>query len=170
MQCPVCKRQLQQITAGDVTVEVCKGGCGGLWFDNQELKKFDEPNEKAGIDLLDVEKDESITVDHTQRRNCPKCADLVMMRHFFSVKRQVEVDECPGCGGIWLDAGELGKIRSLYRSEEERRQATEAYFKDVFGQEMTVDEVRSKSATVNRVANMFRFLSPVHHLYGPRDL
>ena len=30
-----------------------------------------------------------------------------MMRHFFSVKRQVEVDECPGCGGFRLDAGKM---------------------------------------------------------------
>ena len=29
----------------------------------------------------------------------------------FSAKRRVEVDECPGCGGCWLDAGELEKIR-----------------------------------------------------------
>ena len=48
MECPACGKQLQQMTAGDVTVDVCKGGCGGMWFDNYELKKFDEPHESAG--------------------------------------------------------------------------------------------------------------------------
>jgi Zn-finger nucleic acid-binding protein len=33
-------------------------------------------------------------------------------RHFFSAKRRVQVDQCPNCGGYWLDAGELELIRS----------------------------------------------------------
>jgi Zn-finger nucleic acid-binding protein len=33
-------------------------------------------------------------------------------RHFFSAKRRVEVDQCPNCGGYWLDAGELNQIRA----------------------------------------------------------
>jgi Zn-finger nucleic acid-binding protein len=33
-------------------------------------------------------------------------------RHFFSAKRRVEVDQCPNCGGYWLDAGELALVRA----------------------------------------------------------
>ena len=56
MKCPVCSNLLEAMTAGDVTVDVCKGGCGGIWFDNFELKKFDEPCESAGEALLDIER------------------------------------------------------------------------------------------------------------------
>jgi Zn-finger nucleic acid-binding protein len=35
-----------------------------------------------------------------------------LKRHFFSAKKHVEVDHCPNCGGYWLDAGELEKIRA----------------------------------------------------------
>jgi Zn-finger nucleic acid-binding protein len=35
-----------------------------------------------------------------------------LKRHFFSAKRRVEVDQCPNCGGYWLDAGELALIRA----------------------------------------------------------
>ena len=106
MKCPACSNELQEMTVADVTVDVCKGGCGGIWFDNLELKKFDAPHESAGQALLNVERDETVQVDRTKRLKCPKCDDIVMMRHFFSVKKDVEVDECPGCGGFWLDAGE----------------------------------------------------------------
>jgi Zn-finger nucleic acid-binding protein len=37
---------------------------------------------------------------------------MKLHRHFFSAKRRIEVDECPNCGGYWLDAGELAQIRA----------------------------------------------------------
>ena len=166
MECPACKRQLQEMTAGDVTVDVCKGGCGGIWFDSHELKKFDEPHEEAGEVLLDVERDEGLQVDHSQRRSCPHCHDVVMMRHFFSIKREVELDECPGCGGMWLDAGELGNIRGLYGSEEERKQAAKEYFDEVFGEKLDEMRTETEGRTLNRVANVMKFLSPSYYLSG----
>lgn len=166
MECPACKRSLQEMTAGDVTVDVCKGGCGGIWFDNQELKKFDEPHEGAGEAILDIERDEGLHVDHSQRRNCPHCHDVVMMRHFFSIKREVELDECPGCGGMWLDAGELAKIRGLYGSEAERKQAAKEYFDEVFGEKLDEMRTETEGRAFNRVANVMKFLSPSYYLSG----
>jgi hypothetical protein len=148
------------MTVKDVTADVCKGGCGGIWFDNFELRKFDEPHESAGQALLQVEKNPDVRVDHGQKRNCPKCQDLVMMRHFFSVKRQVEIDECPGCAGIWLDYGELGQIRSQFASEREREQAAEEYFRDVLGPDLAEMKVRSELRASSRIADIFGFLSP----------
>lgn len=171
MECPVCGNQLQQVTAGGVTVDVCKGGCGGIWFDNFELKKFDEPHESAGEALLEIERDESITVDRTKRLKCPKCDNTVMMRHFFSVKKQVEVDECPGCGGFWLDAGELRKIRSLFKTEEERHNAAEEYFEEVFGDKLAAmrAEDEAKLDKAQKIANMFRFVCPSYYIPGKQD-
>ncbi|NIQ03680.1 MAG: zf-TFIIB domain-containing protein, partial [Nitrospinaceae bacterium] len=132
MKCPACDNRLSQREAGGVTVDVCKEGCGGIWFDNYEFEKFDEPHESEGETLLNVTKVNGFQVDTTARRNCPKCPGIVMARHFVSVKRHVEIDECPGCGGIWLDAGELHQIRSLFRSEGDRKQAANSYFQEVF--------------------------------------
>jgi len=171
MKCPVCSNQLQETTIGDVTVDVCKGSCGGIWFDNFELKKFDEPHESAGQALLDIERDESIIADHTKRRKCPKCDDIVMMRHFFSVKKQVEVDECPGCAGFWLDAGELRKIRSLFNTEQERHQAAEEYFSEVFGDEFAAMKAQSEEGLKKsrKIANMFRFICPSYYIPRKQD-
>jgi len=40
------------------------------------------------------------------RNHCPKCGTLLTQ----SVLQEVTVDECPGCGGIWLDKGEFEEL------------------------------------------------------------
>lgn len=54
----------------------------------------------------------ALTIDFDKRRVCPKCPDIVLMRHYYSKKRGVVVDECPNGGGFWLDAGELEQVRA----------------------------------------------------------
>ncbi len=163
MLCPACDHALKSITVNDdVTVDVCEGGCGGIWFDRYELQHFDESHEEAGLALLDIETNPGTKIDHDKRFSCPKCDDQIMMRHFFSVKHEVEVDECPACAGFWLDAGELRQIRSLYKTLEEANEAARACLHDVFGEEF--DTLRQQGEKQERIANFFRFLSPSHYL------
>ncbi|MGZ8425481.1 MAG: zf-TFIIB domain-containing protein [Candidatus Binatia bacterium] len=42
----------------------------------------------------------------TASMRCPKCGDTLKVRSF----QKVEIDQCNGCGGIWLDAGELEQV------------------------------------------------------------
>lgn len=171
MKCPACERDMSAKTVGDVSVDVCEGGCGGIWFDPFELKKFDEPHEAAGTALLDIERDPGITVDHTQEMSCPKCRDTIMAQHFFSTKRAVEVDECPACGSYWLDIGDLAQIRNLYGSDEERRAAAGEYFEDVFGEGLAKMRAESDEqlARARRVAHMFRFICPSYYMSGRQE-
>lgn len=171
MKCPACRNSLTGLTVSDVHVNVCKGGCGGIWFDNYELRKFDEPREHAGEALLDVEVDSAIKVSPSERRNCPQCEGMVMMRHFFSAKKHVEVDECPGCGGVWLDEGELRSIRKLFASEEEREKAAKEYFDEVFGEQLQKmrSESEEKLQKARKFANMFRFICPSYYIPGKQD-
>ena len=39
-------------------------------------------------------------------RRCPACSELLFKKRV----EQVEVDGCPGCGGLWLDPGELQQL------------------------------------------------------------
>jgi len=41
---------------------------------------------------------------------CPRCPEQVLDRKWFSETKTVEIDQCPKCGGIWLDAGEFTRI------------------------------------------------------------
>jgi hypothetical protein len=112
MKCPACFNELTEIQVGSLAVDVCQGGCGGIWFDAFELQKVDEQDEAAGEPLLNVPHDERLVLDRSRKRECPRCSGVKLHRHYFSAKRRVEVDQCPNCGGYWLDAGELAMIRA----------------------------------------------------------
>ena len=126
MKCPACFNELTQVQVGSLQVDVCQGGCGGIWFDAFELQRVDEERESAGEPLLQIQRDERVLVDPSRKRECPRCPGIKLQRHFFSAKRKVEVDQCPNCGGYWLDAGELASIRaekSAAASQEAARQS-----------------------------------------------
>jgi len=171
MECPVCTNALTTMTVGRITVDICEKGCAGIWFDRYELMRVDESHESAGESLLEVERDDTLDVDVSQRLNCPKCRDVVMMRHFFSVKRKVVVDECPNCGGHWLDPGELRTIRTEYATEGDRKQAASEYFSEVFGSELAAAHAKSQEelARAQRIAHAFRFICPSYYIPGKQD-
>jgi len=159
------------MTGGRITVDACKGGCASIWFDRYELMRVDESDESAGEGLLEIERDPDLQVDLSQRLSCPRCPEVVMMRHFFSAKRQVVVDECPNCGGHWLNPGELRTIRTEYASEEERERAAQAYFSEVFGPELAAERAETDEdlARAQRIAHAFRFISPSYYIPGKQD-
>ena len=111
MKCPACDHELSGIQVGTMAVDVCQGGCGGVWFDAFELKKVDEQHEVAGEPLTQIQRAPGIRVDATRKRDCPRCEGIKLKRQRFSRTSQVELDHCPNCAGYWLDAGELEKIR-----------------------------------------------------------
>jgi hypothetical protein len=133
MRCPACNALLHTITvqtnnADALEVEICSQGCGGLWFDRFELKKVDENHEQLGARLIALSSQaKGEVLPGSRKRMCPKCSNTVLHRHFSSIQRSIEVDECPGCAGIWLDQGELASLRQEYTTEAERQQAAEEY-------------------------------------------
>ncbi len=112
MNCPACFNKLTVLQVGSLAVDVCEGGCGGIWFDAFELQKADEEGQATGEPLLHIQRDKRLVVDTSRKRDCPRCAGVKLHRHFFSAKRRVQVDQCPNCGGYGLDAGELAVIRA----------------------------------------------------------
>lgn len=171
MDCPACDHTLTPRDVGGLTVDVCEGGCSGLWFDNLELEKVDEAHESAGVTLLDVEGDPSARPDDGRRFDCPACGDYVMHRHFFSVEREIEVDECPGCAGVWLDGGELGALRRQFESERAREEAAAEAYGERFGEEL--DRMREASRDdlqrARAFAHAMRFVLPSRWIPGDQD-
>jgi uncharacterized protein len=169
--CPACNRVLSRVTVEGISLDVCRGGCGGIWFDRYELMKVDESRESAGTALLDIERDPAVVVDHEKRLSCPKDPGVVMMRHFSSVKWRVTVDECPSCGGFWLDAGELAAIRSEFETEEERDRAAAQYFSELFDTKLAAEhaETMQDLATAQKAAQILRFICPSYYIPGKQD-
>lgn len=168
MKCPACGNAMKEIQVQDIAVDVCEGGCGGVWFDWFELKKVDEPHEAPGEVLLNVTRDESVVVNPNAKRACPRCDGQTMWRHFASVNREVAVDECPKCAGFFLDYGELNAIRDQFATEDERSEAAEELMAQMFDGELAKLEQASDDQLEKsrRLAHMFRFLLPSYYLKG----
>jgi Zn-finger nucleic acid-binding protein len=126
-----------------LAVDACRNGCGGIWFDNFELSRVDEARERLGETLAALEFDPDAVVLR-EKRPCPKCAGITMLQHKFSREKPVTVDECPNCGGVWLDGGELAEIRQPVTTAAERKQATQAFFSKLAAAELA--QLRARRA------------------------
>ena len=172
MKCPACGNKLATMTQSDLTVDVCSQGCGGIWFDHFELQKVDEDNESAGEALLHITAPTPVPAQQPgTKRSCPLCLDTKMFAHFISVRQKIEIDECPKCGGVWLDAGELSAIRHEFKSDAERKQAARQYFDNLFADDLNVEKARleQRSQQVQKFANAVRFILPSYWIPGKQD-
>jgi Zn-finger nucleic acid-binding protein len=107
MKCPVCKNPLREKSAGGLTLDVCYGGCGGIWFDAAESERV---SARAATTLHTIWQVPVINVKVNEPRMCPRCVEQVLERKWFSDLKRVEIDQCVNCGGVWLDAGEFSRI------------------------------------------------------------
>lgn len=107
MKCPACKSPLREKGAGGMILDICYGGCGGIWFDATELERVDA---RAATTLHTIWQAPVGSVNLTEPRLCPRCPKQVLDRKWFSDLQKVEIDQCPRCAGIWLDAGEFSRI------------------------------------------------------------
>jgi len=118
--CPACGKQMKKIYVSDakVNVDVCTEGCGGIYFDNRELEKFDETHENADEIFAAIKGKKFEAVDEDKIRKCPVChTPMVKMG---SGKGKVVIDVCNTCGGKFLDNKEIEIIRNSLYSEDKK--------------------------------------------------
>lgn len=171
MRCPACDRQMRELDVDGVRIDACVGGCGGIWFDRMELKKLDEVHEARGVDLLEIDRAPEARRLHDRAR-CPRCAQgFVMMRRFFHPSVRVQIDECPGCAGHWLDAGELGQIRRQAGPEETRQQSARRAYDQMFAEGLAEvrQETLERTEEAKGIARLFRFVLPSWWIPGKQD-
>jgi Zn-finger nucleic acid-binding protein len=111
LSCPRDASRLARLRIGGIDADVCEH-CGGLWLDHLELARFEDPADAMGDALVaHLSQFPAPLLDHSRRLRCPRHPGTVMLRGPFSATNRVQVDECPDCGGLWLDADELAAIR-----------------------------------------------------------
>lgn len=83
--------------------------CNGTWIDcfslEAMLKNEQNPQLKA-----DIEKSIQFLGGQDSSRYCPSCTDQNLIQY---IVRDVEVDLCPVCKGIFFDEGELKQLLPL---------------------------------------------------------
>ena len=78
----------------------------GIWFDEQELPAL----------LIHSSKDFKSLAQGKERSDLDKISgqcpvdDSDLMRVFSQPDRNVVIDRCPKCLGVWLDGGELKRL------------------------------------------------------------
>lgn len=152
MNCPACGNELTTQNVNGINLNACAQGCGGVWLDWPELSKFDDVQD-SGQEGLMIEKNERQIVNQSKRYSCPHCNDIVMARHFVSTPEDVLVDECPSCGGLWLNGDELDEIRAQFENE-----ACTLESADLSGDKAASTD--RQDLRIKRFINVIRFLCP----------
>lgn len=121
-RCPVCKTQCTVMTYERVPLHHC-GSCGGYWVSPNKLDvicdrrevQMPGPVQHAMMDLADA----SNTVDELF---CISCGSP-MRKAQFKYWDDIQIDHCPKCRMIWLDAGELEKCQIYWEYMQDHPEA-----------------------------------------------
>ena len=125
MKCPACQKKLRRFKADPVALDGCVTGCGGIWFDDDELEKANRTRPSSDHIVPDIVRPPTVHVDEEAVRPCPRCDCDALEKKLFSLGSGVIMDCCPKCRGVWLDFGELEKIHeSLHPGPVPRRFVT----------------------------------------------
>lgn len=94
--------------------------CGGVWLDAGELTQIrNAARSQGGVDPADAVQAAALRAlsgGRTQRSetpSCPGCGEE-MVEEDLGYGSFVRVDVCPGCGGAWLDPGELEAVEAHF--------------------------------------------------------
>jgi len=112
MACPECGGKLHEVYAeanyGRVLLLDQCHGCGGVWFDKWELSFVTSEAIKKleGIDLKNLLAENP---DLKGTGLCPRCSNALVIFTDPNLPKDALIERCPGCSGLWLNRGELGK-------------------------------------------------------------
>lgn len=126
MRCPRESSELKTRTyESNIEVDECPA-CAGVFLEAGELEAIQQTIEQDHRRALSETVD-TVTEGFAAARNevlapvdCPKCGRR-MERRRYGLGSQTVIDECAeGCGGVWLDGGELEQLEQFFeRSNQE---------------------------------------------------
>jgi Zn-finger nucleic acid-binding protein len=134
LDCPRCNKALNRTPLGCLCSD-----CEGCWFG---FDQFDKVLRLSDLQLETSEIEPTLAFDKPgvsleHHIKCPDCG-LRMKRHVYMVDSGVVVDMCRD-HGMWLDDGELTKIRKYLKATEaelpegEQKSSPVGFFRRLFG-------------------------------------
>ena len=113
VDCPRCQQPMERHAEDSVVVDRC-GRCGGTWFDRGELEaNLARETAPPPAPRPDRRHGPGFTLDDAAvvYLSCPRCGQPMTRRNYGRVSG-VMTDVC-GYHGVFLDAGELERIRAF---------------------------------------------------------
>lgn len=117
MECPACQAEMSEYDLDGVMIDECTR-CKGVWLDAGEADELvkDKPTprealQKKKFDLLRQWKVAALDARETDR-NCPRCSAILHRVNYKDIPG-LQVDKCKDDCGIYLDKGELEKVRLI---------------------------------------------------------
>lgn len=112
LTCPECGEVLKEVYAeanyGRVLLlDQCQG-CGGVWFDRWELY-FVKGSSLMSLEAVDIKTLLSQTPHGKGKNSCPRCEKELIKFKDPGLPKDALIERCGGCGGLWLNRGELSK-------------------------------------------------------------
>lgn len=164
-RCPRCKVSTHRIEYEGVGVRMC-GECGGYWVKPISLKAI---SNKRHTDWSEAVKERFLDLadqsNSTEKLLCLSCAKT-MIKEQFKEWDDIVIDQCPGCGGIWLDPGELEKIQIYweYFQDHPDQSNMDALAKKA----LLMEQVEQRGRDMKQAAEMIKQAS--RSRYVPRHL
>jgi uncharacterized protein len=79
-------------------------------------KEFEKQQKIKAEQAKKLDSDQKLKLQQDHYMRCPKCGmELVEIGY-----KNVMVDQCTGCEGVWLDPGELEKVSQLEKTGMEK--------------------------------------------------
>lgn len=117
MDCPACQADMKEYDLDGVMIDECTR-CKGVWLDAGEaddlVKADPSPREsikKKKYELLRQWKVAALDPRKTDR-TCPRCEGGLLRVNYKDIPG-LQVDKCGSDCGIYLDRGELEKVRLI---------------------------------------------------------
>ena len=102
--------------------------CAGIFFDEGEICQIRERGGVRAFDELDklVQPEAGhVSPEEHDPRKCPAC--FTTMRRFrYLYTSPVFLDSCDGCGGVWVEDGELLQMRECIQAAKDGHEVATA--------------------------------------------
>ncbi len=107
-----------------IQLDQCQG-CGGIWCDRWELFPV-EPEEAVRLEALDEKLFTSPCPTVAKPLYCPRCtAELHTLKEPL-LPREIILQRCLRCDGIWLNRGQLTQYKQYQQSTRSKNMPAEA--------------------------------------------
>lgn len=134
--CPHCATALREVGARARTgyllaLDQCDK-CGGIWCDRWELFPID-PGDVARLDPIDDGRLRAPVPIPDAAGRCPRCAVALHRFRDPLLPAEAHIERCRVCEGMWLNRGELSRVKRRAASKERPRDADLERIAEAYG-------------------------------------